>query len=116
MAKKKNAAKAAEWHGTVTGLIDLAAHITALLDQGQLDPRFVEKLARKFRQELSEVETFDAKSPESLALQLALDGLDIAVKRGKVDGLMEAMARMREADASETQHEALRHRAARGND
>lgn len=102
MAKKKNAAKLVEWHGTMTGLIDLATHITTLLDAGQLDPRFVEKLARKFRQELEEVEAYDARSPASLALQLALDGLDISVKRGKVDGLMEAMAKMREADASET--------------
>lgn len=84
------------------GLRKLADFAASLIQNGELDSELAQKLARRIRSEAKVIQSAHPDWPETLALRVAVDGLDLAVKQAKVHQLMQAMADLRVSDGKES--------------
>ena len=101
MAKKKSKRAHAGTQSSASALTALVQHITLLLEEGGLDPRFAEKLAARSRNEAVGIDEAEYSVSEQALLLLALDGLDAMITQGKVNRLIATMAEMRAADVAD---------------
>ena len=99
MTKKSSTAASDRSGSSAQALTALASYVLELVEQGGLEAQFAGKLARRIRREIDKDRPVEALLPEDLTLVLKLDELDAAVMQSRVNGLIEAMADLRRADA-----------------